>query len=400
MSSPSSAGLPAHPAHRHTHRGIRRALQAAVLALLLLVLPQAARATDLVEESTFFRVTIDGRPVRLQGMIVRRAGDVAKLPMALITHGKSANLGSMLDLQPGALLGPARDLARRGWLAVIVIRRGFGQSDGPMPKEMSCATTSFADRFAADADDLQAAVDVVARRPDADASRMIAIGVSAGGAAVAALGARNPPNLLAVINISGGLRFESCPKEDALVAAFRDFGARSRVPNLWLYANNDTLFPARLVDRMHEAFLDGGGNVKRVSYDDISGDGHSLFSTGRRQWLMEMDAFLRARSLPTWQHRDVDDLMAKLKSKNRGFIEKFIAAPSEKALARSTTSDYMHIAWGYTTMEAARARAIEGCQKQKPGETCTIILENDRWVGGELARRPPGAEPMGGQGSL
>ena len=42
--------------------------------------------------------------------------------------------------------------------------------------------------------------------------------------------------------MSGGLRFPTCPKEDALVAAFKDYGAKSRVPNLWIYAKNDSFF--------------------------------------------------------------------------------------------------------------------------------------------------------------
>ena len=119
-----------------------------------------------------------------------------------------------------------------------------------------------------------------AQRPDADATRAIAIGVSAGGAAVSALAARGPKNLICIINVSGGLRFEHCGKDDVLVAAFKDFGTRSRIPSLWLYAKNDSLFGQSLVDRMHKAFLDGGGDVKLVMYDAFGSDGHWLFLNG------------------------------------------------------------------------------------------------------------------------
>ena len=375
---------------------------AALFSLLLFSCPTSTWSADLVEEKVFFRVMIDGRTVRLQGLTVKRADAADKLPIALITHGKASNLGSMLDLQPESQIGPARDLARRGWLAVIVLRRGFGQSDGPMPRPMSCESTSFNERFSADADDLQATLESIAQRPDADATRAIAIGVSAGGAAVSALAARNPKNLLGVINVSGGLRFQTCPKDDALVAAFREFGARSRVPGLWLYAKNDALFGPALVDRMHDAFLDGGGDVKLVMYDAFGSDGHSLFSNGRLQWLMEMDAFLRVRKLPTWQSKDVDALMRKLKSQNRDFVEKYLAGPSERALARSSTSEYMHMSWGFGTIELARARALEGCQRRKAGEQCAIVMENDRWIDDGVANRPaaPEAAPLiAGQGS-
>ena len=134
-----------------------------------------------------FATTIDNRTVRLEGLIVKRSDLTEKLPIALITHGKSSHLSDMLESKAPDYAGPARDLARRGWLAVVVMRRGFGQSDGPMAASVSCATTSFANRFAADADDLQGALAAVSKRPDADPDRAIAIGVSAGGAAVVAL---------------------------------------------------------------------------------------------------------------------------------------------------------------------------------------------------------------------
>src|SRR4029077_15939690 len=137
----------------------------------------------------------------------------------------------------------------RGWLAVVAIRRGFGQSDGPMPATVACRSTSFVERFNADADDLQGVLDLIARRPDADAERAIAIGVSAGGAAVMALSARNPKNLLGVVNVSGGLRFQSCPKEDMLVEPFKRSGSKSRAPSLWLYAKNDSSFGPAVVER-------------------------------------------------------------------------------------------------------------------------------------------------------
>jgi dienelactone hydrolase len=365
----------------------------------LLGCPARAWSADFVEEPAYFRVTIEGRTVRLQGMTVKRPDAPEKLPIALITHGKPPNQAGMLDLQPTHLAGLARDLARRGWLAVIVLRRGFGQSDGPMPRPATCASTSLSERFSADADDLQATLELISQRSDADGTRAIAIGVSAGGAAVSALAARNPKNLIGVINVSGGLRFKSCSKDDALVAAYRAFGATSRIPNLWLYAKNDSLFGPDLVDRMHNAFLDGGGDVKLVMYDPFGTDGHSLFQNGRYQWMMELDSFLRFRKLPTWQPRDVDALMQKLDSKNRDFVEKYLAAPSQRAIARSTTSDYLHMSWGFATIELARARALEGCRKQKPDEQCTLVMENDRWVGNEAAEQSVRAAPLNSQQS-
>jgi len=267
---------------------------------------------------------------------------------------------------------------------VVVMRRGFGASDGPVAVPLTCASNSLLDRFASDADDLQATLAAVGRRDDADTTRVIAIGVSAGGAAAVALSARNPPGLAAVINISGGLRFEACPKEDALVAAFKEYGAKSKVPQLWVYAKNDSLFGPALVERMQNAFLDGGGNTKLVMFEADRFDGHAIFRTAvtRAKWLLEMDAYLRFLKLPTWKRDEVDALMKKLgmTERSRGFVESYVAGPSERVLARQKGGANYGYNYGNRTLEESRTRALESCEKRSSA-SCETVMENDRWVG-------------------
>ncbi len=345
-------------------------------------------ATDeFIAERTFFRTHIDGKSVRLEGLVLKRA-DLAgsKLPVAVITHGKSANLTDMLESKAADYAGPARDLARRGWLSVVVMRRGFGQSDGPRPADLTCDSTSFINRFSADAEDLQGALDVVVKRPDVDPDRAIAIGVSAGGAAVMALAARNPKNLKGVINVSGGLAMPACPKDEVLVNAFKEFGSSSRVPTLWVYAKNDSLFGPATVERMQSAYLDGGGDVKLVMFDKHGNDGHSLFAdaSGRLKWMMEMDGFLRFHDLPTSRRDSVPELMKllKLADHNRAFLENYLAAPTYKAMAITADGKSHATQYGAQSMEIARKAVLEYCQEQfKATEPCKIVMENDSWVG-------------------
>lgn len=337
-------------------------------------------------ERTFFRTTINNRSVRLEGLVVKLADATERLPIALITHGKSSNLGDMLESRAAHYTGVARDMARRGYLAVVVMRRGFGQSDGPMAAPVSCATTTFADRLGADADDLQATLDVVSKRPDADPDRAIAIGVSAGGAAVVAFGARNPKNLRGVISISGGLRMPDCPKEDVLVNAYKTFGLTSRVPSLWLYARNDTFFAPALVERMQSAYLDGGGDVKLAMFEKFGTDGHALFAaaSGRLQWLMEMDAFLRFHNLPAPKRERIAELikLLNMQEKSRGFLERYLAAPTYKAIAQTPDGKSYSTQYGAGTIEGARKAVLDGCrERHKPAEPCRIVMENDTWIG-------------------
>lgn len=356
----------------------------ALVCALLAPAPVAAQESDLVEDSSFLRVTIGDRTVRLEGLVVKKRDATGKLPIVLIAHGKPGSDGRMLDDRATEYARQAHDFARRGWLAVVSMRRGFGGSDGPAPVPLSCASTTLAGRFASDADELQAVLALIAKRPDADATRMLAIGVSAGGAAVTALSARNPPGLAAVINVSGGLRFPTCPKEDALVAAFKEYGAKSRIPHLWVYAKNDSFFSTDLVSRMQNAFLDGGGDVKLVMFDaDERYDGHSIFrnSSGRGKWLPQVDAFLRFHKLPTWTRDDVNALLKRLNAKepSRGFVESYVAGPSEKALARQKAGTNMNYVFGASSLDVARKSSVEQCEKR--GQPCEVVMTNDRWVG-------------------
>ena len=202
-------------------------------------------------EEGFFNVTIGGGPVLLQGLIVKKDGAVGKLPIMVYTHGSTPSMETRQAMTPrggkDANLRLVRDYARRGWLGVFVLRRAYGQSDGPDPVtgyKCDSTTPSFRDGMDAAADDLEATLNYVARREDADPNRMMALGVSGGGAAVVALSTRNIPGLKLVVNVSGGFALPNCDaNSDRLVEAMRYYGTKSGVPNLWYYAKTDSLFP-------------------------------------------------------------------------------------------------------------------------------------------------------------
>jgi dienelactone hydrolase len=381
---------------RNVGQSFSRTIAGVILSGCLLTFAASAQAQapadEFVSEKTFFRTNINGKTVRLEGFVVKRADLAGPLPIALITHGKSANLADMLALR-GSDYGPhARDLARRGYLSVVVMRRGFGQSDGPMPVNMTCDTKSFSDFFGADADDLQGALEIASKRPDADPARAIAIGVSAGGAAVMALAARNPKNLRGVINVSGGLQTPDCPKEDVLVNAFKDYGTATRVPSIWIYAKNDSLFGPALVERMQTAYLDGGGDVKLVMFDKHGDDGHQIFAEagGRVKWLMEMDAFLAFHDLPATKRDRVDDLLKRLKlsDRSRSFVDQYLAAPTFKVMVQTPDGQNYMTQFGASTLEIARNAALDNCKtRHKTAEPCQLIMENDTWVGPNAPER-------------
>jgi dienelactone hydrolase len=199
-------------------------------------------------------------------------------------------------------VGQAIEFARRGWAAVVVMRRGYGGSDGNWAEGYgSCANPNYIAAGTASAADLKAAIALLETRPDIDPSRVISVGVSAGGFATVALTADPPPGLVAAINFAGGRGSQSddevC-REDRLIEAYRFFGKRARIPVLWVYAENDHFFGPRLAQQFRDAFIAGGASVEFITAPAFGSDGHGLFSlAGIPVWSGFVDAFLQRQGL-------------------------------------------------------------------------------------------------------
>lgn len=364
----------------------------------------AAWSDELTETQVTFPVTVGADTFRLEGLVIRKADAQGRLPIAVLTNGGTATATTGTTATAATYTRYARDLARRGWLAVVAIRRGFGKSEGPKPTPIACEPASLNAWAAAAADDLQAAINSVAKRPDADASKVIVIGSEIAGVAAVALSARNPPGLAGIVSVAGGLQSEAnCPISDVLVDAYKNFGSKSRVPNLWIYSKSDKVFTPELAERLHTAFLDAGGDVKFVMFFAEGNVGTTIFGQATAAWYAQMDGFLRAKGLPTWGATDVKDVVDRLKIVDRlerenlrgVLIQYYFAAPGEKAIAFSPTlqaewvrpqnkinaGPRLPVTYQTTSksLDDARNGALAACQKV--AQDCTIVMENLHWVG-------------------
>jgi dienelactone hydrolase len=346
---------------------------------------------DLIEEHTFLTVPTDKGSYRLEALVVRPAKANGRLPIALITHGKNPTPVENQALRADLMRPQARDLAARGWLAVAVMRRGYGQSDG-LPgisrgaPYMSCENADLVRGFDIEADDLDGALTALRARPDADISRVIAIGQSLGGGTVLAYAARRPSGLLGVVNVSGGAwRTDGnrvCDHAD-LVAAMATFGSRTRVPSLWLYAENDSLFPPELVNRMRDAYAQAGGHADLRMFPPVVGDGHALFMEfgARIKWLRALDAFLQANQLPNANLARVDQVMSttKLAADARRVVEEYVSTPTPKLLVATTSGTKAYWVANPNDIQGARQRVLSTCREKSGGE-CVVVMENNRLV--------------------
>ena len=124
----------------------------------------------------------------------------------MITHRTSSDAEKRREWTPYVFYRQAIEFARRGFVALVVMRRGFGHSGGGYAEREGCCTLATYLRTAKiSAEGLHAAMAAMQDRADVTTQGMIAIGVSSGGFATLALTSDSPPGLAAAINFAGGL---------------------------------------------------------------------------------------------------------------------------------------------------------------------------------------------------
>jgi len=272
-----------------------------IAAVIVAGSPGSSPAADLYLREELRIPDAAAGPRGLEALLVRPS-EAGRYPLVLINHGSPRSPSDRQSMSPWSLLPEAIEFARRGWAAAVVMRRSYGDSDGKWAEAFNgCADSNYIAAGEAAAADLKTATSFLQQRPDIDAKRIIAVGVSAGGFATVALTADPPGGLVAAISFAGGrgsLRDNEVCRADRLLDAFAAFGKRSRVPMLWVYAENDHFFGPKLAEQFKDAFVSGGGNVEFIAAPAFGSDGHRLFSpAGIPIWSGYVGAFLQRHGL-------------------------------------------------------------------------------------------------------
>jgi len=347
---------------------------------LLLTAVARANAQDLVERE----VTIPwvrASPGGLDALLVY-ADLPGKHPLAVITHGTSRNVEEHARVTPWQELPQALWFARRGWIALVVVRRGYGASGGEPDSRHGarCPHTDYQEAGEYSAEDLRVAIDYARGLPQVDAAHIVAVGVSTGGFATVALSAKAPTGLVAGINFAGGRGSKGdhdvCNPDD-LVHAYRNFGKHSRTPMLWIYAQNDKYFWPELAQSFDAAFHSQGGQDQFVLAPPIGEDGHSLFRH-IAAWSSTVDEFLKAQNLVTLAET-LPEISppnvpppAGLGEEGLHAFQNYLLLGPHKAFATSEHSFGLSVA--RRTVEEARQKAIENCKRGAPGkEPCSVV---------------------------
>ncbi|RMT78129.1 S9 family peptidase [Pseudomonas viridiflava] len=336
----------------------------------------------LIREPLVLNISLpDGQTATLD-TLVTRPDKPGRWPVALITHGTD---GNQIDraISPNRYSMAAIAFARHGYASVVVMRQGYGKSSGVTEyRGGTCEHPDHARSGKLAADDLIAALQAIRLEPWSSPDEAIMMGQSAGGFAVLAAGAENPPGVQAIINFDGGRgAIESggvCDKEH-LLTSIASFGRRSHVPTLWFYAINDEVFPLPLSREMFDTYLSAGGIGEFQEAPSFGKNGHVFMEWAPEQtWWNTVAEFLNKQQLASLEivALPATDLPAptELSAAGKNALRAYAQNQSyEKAFATNGKGT-----WGWSkgerTQEDAAAKAIEYCQKDLIGDgpACTV----------------------------
>lgn len=340
-------------------------------------------AVDL--SATGLNVAIIGIPVDAMGKVVLEAvmykpEGPGPFPMIVFNHGKfKGDPRAQARSEPVPL---AREFVRRGYVVVAPNRRGFSRSGGTY-EGFGCDVTR---NGLGQADDVAATVDFMSKQSYVDARHIVVAGVSHGGLATMAYGTAAAPGVRGLINFSGGLRQDACTGwQDNLARAFGTYGQTARVPSLWLYGANDSVWPATLTAKLYAAYASNGASAQMVDFGAYKNDAHRLVGDreGVRVWWPSVEAFLARVGMPTRVQYRVDELQRPqatgyaaigsveavpfLDESGRNGYRTFLQQHPGRAFAISASGAWSWAEGGDDPMSVA----VANCQKQSL-DTCRL----------------------------
>jgi len=320
---------------------------------------------------------------------VVRPDDGLAHPLAVLNHGSPRNIADRSTMSPYRLWSQAATFARRGWVAVVAMRRGYGNSQGEWAESYrSCSEPDYVTAGRAGASDIAAVARYMSGQSYVSKGKWISVGHSAGAFATVALTSDAPRDLAAAIAFAparGSTAPDTVCGEKQLVAAFAQYGKTSRVPLLWVAAENDHFFGPRLVPLLTNAFASAGGNLTFVKTPAFGEDGHQLFTTasGISIWSPIIDRFLVANNLMLRDH-PIDLALPNvatpsgLGGNGRETFKTYLESGPNKAFAVSRDSRFGW-ATGRRSVEEARQAAMDYCTSGTSAK-CRIVNVNNRPV--------------------
>ncbi|HEU4850984.1 MAG TPA: CocE/NonD family hydrolase [Telluria sp.] len=310
-------------------------------------------------------------------------------PLLIINHGKE--LGRPSDQPRDRFIHMATAFVKRGYAVMVPMREGFAASTGRY-RDHGCDMTR---NGYTQAENVRDAVAYARAQSWVDADRIVVAGQSYGGLATIALGAEALPGVRGLLNFAGGLADTDgrCNWREQLVGAFGEYGSKNKLPTLWMYGVNDSLFDPELVTRMYDAFVGAGGRARLVQFGEFKRDAHGMLASrdGEKVWLPETERFLKQIGMPTEEiitvtprpalpatnYASVQDVTAVpyLSAGGRAAYEAYLSKHQPRAFAISPSG-----AWSWAEEgEDPESRALATC-RQTSNSPCRLYSVDDNVV--------------------
>lgn len=249
-----------------------------------------------------------GGDVAMRTEVYKPAGP-GPFPVLIFEHGRSGEARVRASLDHPILKGHVRFWLNKGFAIVAPIRVGYGATGGP-DRENSGASfdgfgkctrrPDFSQLAKVTAEANLAAVRWAQAQPWADGKRIVLEGRSVGGFTTVATAATQPEGVVGYINFSGGAGGapDKAPGHSCDPGQMKDimagFGKTTRIPGLWLYAENDQYWGPQAPRDWFAAFEAGGSQVTFVNPGELPGhDGHMLLTYGGKMWSVPVDKFIK-----------------------------------------------------------------------------------------------------------
>jgi dienelactone hydrolase len=205
-----------------------------------------------------------------------RPNDSLSHPLIIMTHGRDGTDPQRYTNEVNGYDYLCSSLAQEGYVVMMLVRRGYGNSDGPdselkdTPKASGLEATK----------DLLSAVEYMKTQPYVDPRRIVVMGHSQGGWAAIAFSTLQVDGVLGTVNLSGGVNYTSIntdPKSTCYSKWASDCGEYGRIntiPTLWIYSKNDYGIPPEASQLMFKSFQGEGGKGTFVMKPEYGTNGH------------------------------------------------------------------------------------------------------------------------------
>jgi dienelactone hydrolase len=273
-----------------------------LLHILVVCVPSlslAAVVEEVIEVPVSVK-TIYGREVNQPIKVtVFRDDKRENAPYLVLNHGRPATEADFAKMKRQRYSENSQYFVALGFVVLVPTRVGYGESGGPdVEYSGRCDSRNYTPAYAASADQTVAVLKAAANLPYVDLSRGIVVGQSFGGMTSITLSTRELPGLVGAVNFAGGgggdptNRPENPCSAYRLTELYKDYGAVSKVPTLWLYSENDRYWGSELPKEWFTSFVKAGGKAQFVQLPRYKDNGHGIFSGNPNAWKSAFEGFL------------------------------------------------------------------------------------------------------------